>query len=385
MLEDELRQIALFREISEDALRELAATGREATFEPGQRFITEDSAPDYFYAVLEGEVSVSKRGTDGTDHELMTIKGPSIIGEFALFDLKPRSSSVSTVSTARLVAFSIADIRERTPLYAAILENSAQHNTQLLRNSNTGLLNALQERLEEARKRAILGVLFVYMVIGFAFYTISLYTLRALQEEAPGAVRIVNISLLFVFGALALIAIRQTGLPWSFYGLTLAGWRRSLTEGVLYSIPLVAVLTLYKWGMITFNPYFADVKLIDPWSPFLQENGQIDWTFYFFGMVAYTATVPLQELVCRGGLQSALQDLLTGPRWRRVAVAVLTSNLIFATVHAHQNLKFVVTVFFPGLFWGWLYSRHQTMLGVTVSHIIGGLWVLYGMGTGGLV
>jgi hypothetical protein len=32
-------------------------------------------------------------------------------------------------------------------------------------------------------------------------------------------------------------------------------------------------------------------------------------------------------------------------------------------------------VFVPGLFWGWLYLRHQTLVGVSVSHLLIGLWV----------
>lgn len=385
MLTDELRKIALLRDLPEEALCELAGIGRELTLDPGTRFITEASEPDFFYAILQGTVSVSKLDVEGADHEIMTIEGPAVVGEFALFDQKPRSSSISTVTPARLVAFDISGIRRRAALYSKLLEQNAHHSTQLLRHSNVGLVKALQERLDEARKRAALGVLFVYLASGLAFYTISLQSLQVLRGQVPGGVRTVSIAILVLFGGLTLFAMRRTGLPWAFYGLTLAAWRQSLIEGVIYSIPLVLALTAYKWAMITFNAQFAGATLIDPWGPFLDAGGQMNWQLYFIAMAAYSATVPLQELICRGGLQSALQNLLVGPRWRTVTVAVLTSNLIFATAHTHQNLSFVATVFFPGLFWGWLYSRHRTLLGVTVSHIIGGVWVLYGMGTGGLV
>jgi len=29
-----------------------------------------------------------------------------------------------------------------------------------------------------------------------------------------------------------------------------------------------------------------------------------------------------------------------------------------------------VIVFLPGLFWGWLYSRHNSLLGVSISHLL---------------
>ena len=34
-----------------------------------------------------------------------------------------------------------------------------------------------------------------------------------------------------------------------------------------------------------------------------------------------------------------------------------------------------VVAFLPGLFWGWLYSRHRTLVGV--SHMLVGVWALY--------
>ena len=41
--------------------------------------------------------------------------------------------------------------------------------------------------------------------------------------------------------------------------------------------------------------------------------------------------------------------------------------------------------FLPGLFWGWLYARHGTLIGVSVSHILLGLWTVFVVGIEGVV
>jgi hypothetical protein len=34
-------------------------------------------------------------------------------------------------------------------------------------------------------------------------------------------------------------------------------------------------------------------------------------------------------------------------------------------------------VFVPGLFWGWLYARHDTLIGVSLSHLIIGWTAIF--------
>jgi membrane protease YdiL (CAAX protease family) len=34
----------------------------------------------------------------------------------------------------------------------------------------------------------------------------------------------------------------------------------------------------------------------------------------------------------------------------------------------------------PGLFWGWMFARQRSIVGVTVSHIVVGLWANFLVG-----
>lgn len=382
-----LRRVALFEELDESQLDEILGLAEDRHLAPGERFIHEDGPADYFYVILDGTVAVTKRTPDGdSEHEIATLDGPAVVGEFAMFDRKPRSSSVSAKGPAHLLAISIDALRARTEIVSGILESNARHGTALLRRNNEGMVSALQARLEEARVRVALGVFFVYLMVGMAIYTISLRSADAIKDTLPGGTRGLSVAILIVFGMVALAAIRNSGFSWAFYGLTTQGWRKAVWEGVIFSFPMMAFITALKfWGLTTFPELFPTARLFDARASFGEDGYGFAWGAYFLAMTAYVVTVPMQEIICRGCLQSALQKFLVGPRWRVVLTAVITSNLIFAMAHSHLRLSFVLAVTIPGLFWGWMFARHQTLLGVVVSHILIGVWAMFVLGTSKMI
>jgi hypothetical protein len=99
---------------------------------------------------------------------------------------------------------------------------------------------------------------------------------------------------------------------------------------------------------------------------------------YLLELGIYVLLSPVQEFVARGVLQGSLQEFLTGRNG--VLKAILISNLIFSTFHLFVSPYFAVAAFLSGIFWGWLYSRHRTLIGVSVSHILVGAWTLYFLG-----
>jgi len=88
----------------------------------------------------------------------------------------------------------------------------------------------------------------------------------------------------------------------------------------------------------------------------------------------YLLFVPLQEFIVRGVLQGSFQEFMQG-RYK-IFWSIVLSNLLFSITHLHISLLTTFIVFIPGLFWGWLYSRHRTLVGVIASHLIIGIWAL---------
>lgn len=133
------------------------------------------------------------------------------------------------------------------------------------------------------------------------------------------------------------------------------------------------LITLYKWLLTHISPEYIG-------HPVFEFNvGAKHFSHPYLVMLAmlldYVLFVPLQELMVRGTLQGPLQELLISPH--KVLWAVLVSNLIFSTTHFHISLGIGLVVYLPGLFWGWLYARHRTLVGVTLSHQLLGIWALF--------
>ncbi|HAT9447444.1 TPA: CPBP family intramembrane metalloprotease, partial [Legionella pneumophila subsp. pneumophila] len=85
-------------------------------------------------------------------------------------------------------------------------------------------------------------------------------------------------------------------------------------------------------------------------------------------------------LMARSALQSTFFHFLPGEKLFRQWNGIFLSNLIFATMHTHLGLTFASLTFIAGLFWGWLFHRQKSLLGVSVSHVILGVWSLFIVG-----
>src|SRR5690606_4521162 len=135
-----------------------------------------------------------------------------------------------------------------------------------------------------------------------------------------------------------------------------------------------ALATGVKWVLIQTSPTYAGARLIqypDVWAHFSQPKIQIL-------TVVYAVSSAVQELIVRGALQSMLERFLTG-RYRRLrAIGVCT--LLFSVSHLHTGLLFTLSVMLPAFFWGLLFARNRNLVGVTLSHIVIGLYVFFVLG-----
>lgn len=61
------------------------------------------------------------------------------------------------------------------------------------------------------------------------------------------------------------------------------------------------------------------------------------------------------------------------PRTSSPWPAILVSTLLFASIHSSWP-SLTAMSYFGALLWGWLFSRRPTLLGLTVSHVLLGIW-----------
>src|SRR5262249_4255565 len=100
-LERTLREVDLFRPLSDDELRRVIARTRALHYAAGERIIEEGSPGDSFFIIDQGQVAVSKR-MGGSSRELARLVEGQFFGEMALLTGERRSAAVHAVTDVDL-------------------------------------------------------------------------------------------------------------------------------------------------------------------------------------------------------------------------------------------------------------------------------------------
>ena len=101
---DVLRRAPLFEALNDDGARALASRMTEVDLGRGERLFAEGAEGDSLYVVLEGKLKLTRAAADGREN-LLSVVGPGeMFGELSLFDPRPRTSSASAVTEAKLAA-----------------------------------------------------------------------------------------------------------------------------------------------------------------------------------------------------------------------------------------------------------------------------------------
>jgi len=148
----------------------------------------------------------------------------------------------------------------------------------------------------------------------------------------------------------------KKNIPFSTFGLTTNGWRKAIIESLLASVPLIVLILLSKKFFVpdaeTYNKSFFNPSLLN-WS-----------------VAGYIVIAMIQEFFVRGISMTVIENVLYGKY--RSFLAILITAVLFAALHSPFSPWFAFSAFVCGLMWGWLYSRHRTIIGVGISHFIVG-------------
>jgi CRP/FNR family transcriptional regulator, cyclic AMP receptor protein len=102
--DDVLGRAPLFESLDADGARALRSRMTDIELTRGERLFTEGAEGDSLYVVLDGKIKLTRAAPDGREN-LLSVVGPGeMFGELSLFDPRPRTSSASAVTDARLAA-----------------------------------------------------------------------------------------------------------------------------------------------------------------------------------------------------------------------------------------------------------------------------------------
>ncbi len=324
-------------------------------FKSGETIIKEGVTGDSAYLIISGSVEIQQRSRNKT---LGQLGAGNIVGEMALSGYKTRAASV--IALTDILAYRISrelyhKFQEILPDFQLLLTEKTYD--QLSRKHQE--LIKRHEQLQELQKqKRALTYLFVTMILLLTSYAlINSFLIQVMDLPSDGSAMFYISRAMELIGVGILIQIvRYTSLNLEKMGLRIKGSVRSAVESI--AVSAVIMVFFYYWAEWANTNQGVDTGL--------------DWSRFNWSYLTYLVIAPLQEWISRGVFQTSLEQLIEN-RYKGL-LAVLITSMIFATLHLHLNPAFALITLISSLFWGWMFIRHRSLVGVSISHFLLGNW-----------
>ena len=376
-----VRAHAIFHGIKDEEVREVLPFFRLVTLRPFETFMEEGlGASTDLYLILSGDLNVMKRAGHNDDHivsgeiaeqfTIATLTAGDAIGELSFIKGKPRSASIRSQTASVLLGLNPNDLSNLEAQFPKtsnqMMKNMLGYVADRLSKTSDNEVKVLKAELQNSILTSKANLFFSYVIGLLCIYNLTIHTITNLSMDVNRA-SVISAMIIVVFGGVLFLMIRQSKLPLPIFGLTTKNWKPAVKESLLWTVVLIAVLIFVKWVLIRYVPKYQHLSLFD----FDLRSKSLAFSFLLYGLHS-----PIQEFVARGVLQGSLQHFFIG---KNVTLrAIIVSNALFSATHVHLlNGLLGVIVFVPGLFWGWLYSRHPNLIGVSLSHIMIGWSTLF--------
>ena len=334
----------------------------------GQVLLREGEVSGRMFMLEEGELEVLRDAADGRMLLIGTVAPGQLVGEISLLDGSPHTATVRARTECRLMEVSRELLEGFEPQRSTPLEYLLR---EMARSISGHLRGASDATVEVLELRQSMASFLVSLLMGLAAYAVVMRILAA--QHAPLRTTLVfTVPILTVMTAMGVVWARRSRMSARIFGLSWEGAAAHAREALLWTLPVLGLLTALKWGLCRWVPELAGATVFTP---------RITAASIVVSVV-YLALVPLQEFVARGAIQGPLFEFLVGSERRRHLQAVVVSNTLFAVSHLHLTLAYGIAAFLGGLLWGALLARQRSLVGPIVSHALVGAYALEGLGFG---
>ncbi len=337
------------REAFQDACRVEQFAAGEVIVEQGVRY---ETLKVLFHGVAE--VAYTDPSSGGS-HVVATLEPGDHFGEMAFLSGEAATASVRATTPATVLVID----RERaaaTGVDSALLANLAALQVERLEGANRRQVAAMESTIAAQREQNAFGRFYIATIVLFAIST----AIPNYDHESPTVQLWMRWFFLVLILVPAVVTVRAHSLSLADFGVTRRGWARSLGEGLLVALAMIPVLVGFKLvrGPVG-DPLFSWRTLDFYTGPQL--------LFYAISYVPHSA---IQEFIARGVGQGSLERFMAdAPPAKPIVIA----SSLFAILHLHLSLEAAVLTFVVSLLFGWVYHRHQSLVGVTALHAVLGL------------
>ncbi len=378
-----LKDIPLFSKLSARQIETLWGMLQFVSYGEGEIIIAEgDHTQNRIFIIFEGEVGLCKKARSPLTHEPVEYEIESrsrgdLFGAMSVLDGKPVSVTVKTRMPVTIAILDMKPYRRDKKCRRVrniVIVELRRLLSNYVRDALDHKVDSLRQEAEFSRYRNAVGGIVIASLSLLSVYTLALGAL-------PGFESYLNVNfalspfIIVIFAACFMPVIALSGFPLAFFGLSLHNWRYALLFSGAISLAFIAIAALAKWAVILGSPSLSGMPVFALGEVRIGDGppAGLSSPWFWFAVFLYLILTPVQEFVARCGVQAPLYAFLRGPEWRRRCWSILVSNLVFAAAHAHISIEFALIAFLPGVFWGWIFARTNSLLAASVSHfMIGG-------------
>lgn len=372
MREDEkefIKQLELFRDLNEESIAAIINLGEIVKISSETYLCHENEKIDYFYIVLSGSLGVIKEHqSTHEEFQINQLHAGTCIGEVGIAGQKLRTATIKSLEETSLFRCQINKLRylvykkyKDIYPYLPLLRKLDGILIDRLQYMNQEKVAAMQDQITYLTEKLRMSIFMVATISLLCIYSLSVQVLIFLIKQTTNSTNVTLPMMIVLVGVISYISAK-TGFGLKDLGITTKNWRQATYESILYTIPILVAFTFIKFLFVEFIPRYSHLPVFD-----------IDPSVVL-GLGYIFLIVPIQELLSRGILQGSLNRFLISQH--KEWYSIIISNLIFSAFHTFISPIFAFISFLSGLYYGWLYARHKTLLGPWIAHSLTGFWAL---------
>ena len=376
----------LLNGLKKEQCKLLYSKSKDIFLQPNDTVIKEGEDADALYLIISGECQIYKYDENLKKNSFIGKLGRGeVIGEMGLFGEKKRLASIKSSTNTKLKQILYSDflnIAHSDYSYSMIFLNISRNLSKRIRSDNAQIIEGMRNEINEFSKKQEIGSFYAFIIFCVCIYTLLLKIFSLVTNTSINSSPI-TLLITFLYCVFVYFALKTLQMPLKMFGLTKENAATAIKESILFSIPIFFIIVLAKILLIKFSPHYSQNVVFDFWTTWAScqwlghlLTSQNVWTYSLIIYILFACS--LQEFLSRGVLQSLLMQFLN--QKYKIFISILVANLVFTAHHLYISNNVAIAAFLLGLYFGWLYARHRTLIGCWCAHVFLGSWMFFIVG-----
>ena len=375
----------LLRHLTIEQKKALFDISSEVILNKNDYLIKEGDDSNDLFIVIKGSLDVKKYDViNHLEHSIATVSQGESVGELGLLVAEKRSASAIAIvpTTARRIPLNkYKELIQSNPLYYQIYYSLSIDLAKRIKNTSEAALFGLQNQLQEIKIRTKMATLFINLVITLCLFFFFLNILKIVSASSSSTT-FLNLIVFLILLITLFITVKRINIPFFYLGFTKNNLKKSVYESVFFTTIILILYIIFKWFLIYTVPSLHNISLFNPWLPskgltLFDINLSIQFV-QISSVISYAFIGCFMQEIIRCGMQGLLNYFLIG-KYKEYTALIFT-DIIFSTMHIIVSNTLALIVFIPGLYFGWLFMRHKSIIGCTIAHIMLGTFCFFAIG-----